>query len=62
MVENLKDQRKKVVFWNWESYNARSLVVRYNTEYKNLFKFSSDINEIFYEFKLAESNSSVVET
>lgn len=62
MIENLTEQGKKVVFWNWESYNARSLVVRYKAEYKELFKFSLDINELFYELKLTEPSSSVIVT
>lgn len=60
MIDNLTGQNKKIIFWNWENYNAHSLVVRYNADYKELFKFTRDINELFYELKLTIPNSVIV--
>lgn len=60
MIDNLKDQNKKVIFWNWDHYNARSLVIRYNTDFKEYFKFSNDINDLFYELKLTMPSNVIV--
>uniref|UniRef100_A0A336MQJ6 CSON004085 protein n=1 Tax=Culicoides sonorensis TaxID=179676 RepID=A0A336MQJ6_CULSO len=64
MIDSLKDQDKQVYLWNWHHKTAYNLVMRYNKNYKNLFKFTINSDDLIFQLKqdvVAENNNHVSE-
>lgn len=51
MIDSLQDQGKVIYLWNWNHKAAYNLVMRYKSDYKNLFEFSVNTDELLFQLK-----------
>lgn len=51
MIDSLQDQGKHVFLWNWNHKAAYNLVMRYRKDYKNLFKYSVNSDDLIFQLK-----------
>lgn len=60
LIDNVRSQNKEVILWNWKR-PAYSLVVRFKREYKDLFKFTSSIEDLVSQLKLTSNEANGVQ-
>lgn len=51
MIDSMQDQGKLVFLWNWNHKAAYNLVMRYRSDYKHLFKFSVNTDDLIFQLK-----------
>lgn len=55
MIDSLQDQGKQVYLWNWDHKEAYNLVMRYRKDFKSLFKFTANCDDLIFQLKQEET-------